>query len=123
MPSKSDQLENFVISANLTYGKLVSQLSNYTYYGKEPPEQERYRFAEVTQLLWAATSKIGMGCAYSNDKNIVVLNFYPYGNNPCEYKVNVFPEKTNPIYKKLVKSDVSPDPVCTVKSLNQKTLT
>ncbi len=123
MQNKSGQIEDFVISGNLTFSKLVIELFNYTYYGKEPPEQERYRFAEVTQLLWASTKKVGIGCAYSNEKNIVVLNFSPYGNNPCEYKVNVLPPKTDPMYKELVKPNVFPDPKCIVKSLNQKTLT
>ena len=44
-----------------------------------------------TQVVWKATTTIGVGVASSGGKNIVVVNYSPIGNVQGQYEKNVLP--------------------------------
>lgn len=59
----------------------------------------------LSQIIWNATTQLGVGLASGNDTSIVVATYYPRGNiisvgsksDPTFYfKKNVFPEISNP---------------------------
>lgn len=54
-----------------------------------------------TALVWKATTSIGVGAAYSplTKKIIICMNFNPPGNVQGQFSRNVFPNKSNIVYK------------------------
>ena len=96
---------------------------NYSYYGTEPPKSniDGNPYDDFTRVLWRNSTKVGFGCGlkewintWDNNENnsflrntnfyrsIVVLNFNPPGNIPCQYRQNVLPEINSDLYQELV---------------------
>lgn len=66
------------------------QSSWYTFQGREPDMTHYTWWRHYTQMMWKGSRLVGVGCARTtNGTNIVVANFYPKGNIPGLYAINV----------------------------------
>ena len=69
---------------------LQSYASAVSFSFKSTPKQPLFQSFQFTQLVWANTKMFGCGKARSsNGKVIVVAYYYPRGNVPDKYHLNV----------------------------------
>ena len=70
-----------------------SRYKTHQYYNfNKPPEVLHAWAAQFTQMVWVESSKFGCGKAMSRTgKIIVVANYFPKGNIPSAFHLNVLP--------------------------------
>ena len=61
----------------------------YEWYGDEPDFTDYDKWGCFTQLVWKATSEVGLGCATENGLTYVVALYQPGGNVLGQFKDNV----------------------------------
>ena len=106
--SNTEVLEYPVMAEEIISGWIQQDVTNYEFYGEEPPLERAFDSRRWTQLLWAETKRIGLGCATfrldndddnetdggNDDKGtslVIVANFEVHGNRPGHFRSNVLP--------------------------------
>ena len=62
-----------------------NEIQNYNFDRKKLQAKTTH----FTQLIWKGTSEVGFGCKSANGMFYFVAFYYPFGNNPMEFKDNV----------------------------------
>jgi len=89
-----------VSNTDAVIGAAKSWFSSHSWYNFTNPKP-----AGFSQMVWNATTQLGIGVAAGNDSSVVVATYYPRGNvisvgSKADayyfFKKNVFPEIPNP---------------------------
>uniref|UniRef100_A0A0K0FD05 CAP domain-containing protein (inferred by orthology to a zebrafish protein) n=1 Tax=Strongyloides venezuelensis TaxID=75913 RepID=A0A0K0FD05_STRVS len=75
-----------IFSATMIIKNWYDTIAKYNFYFNKPSSIAANSFA---QIVWADTTKLGIGIQHDNDDIYVVCVFYPKGNKKGEYKKNV----------------------------------
>ena len=65
------------------------EIRSYHYFGHEPSMGSFSNWGHFTQVVWKASTKVGVGCGVSGGKLYVVGNYSPAGNFVGHFRENV----------------------------------